>query len=227
VNEAKAAAGFVYILINPGMPGLVKIGFTTDQSTARAVQLSRPTGVPADFDLVYDELVRDCAAVEHRLHERFAANRFSSRREFFRVPVRQAIAALQEEARSYPVTPLPEQKVDILPGLEHRLRRWLRADLVGVYVIQLDSLVYLESVFQPHAWLKDQEIKRMDLSFISDDLDTGEPLFSPSNQIAENARLFIELDTYTIHYLTDLFNDEANERIADLHRYHEEIPFAP
>jgi T5orf172 domain-containing protein len=51
--------GFVYIMINPAMRGMVKIGLTKQTSKARAQGL-RTTGVPDDFIVVYDELVTDC-----------------------------------------------------------------------------------------------------------------------------------------------------------------------
>jgi T5orf172 domain len=225
--DDEPTAGFIYLLSNPAMPGMIKIGFSTDQAAMRAVELSRPTGIPIDFELVYDELVSDCRAVERHLHKRFAAYRVNRRREFFRVPVREAIAALQEEAKAYPVTPRAEERLDILPQLERRFRRWLHTDLIGAYIIQVSGLVYLESAFQPSVAVRDQDIHRQDLGFISDGMDSAEPYFPSSNSIEENARRFVGLDTYTIHYLTDLFNSEANEFIDQLHKYQEEIPFAP
>jgi hypothetical protein len=127
-------AGFVYILSNSAMPGMVKIGLTRNEAAARAVELSRATGVPTDFELVYDELVNDCRAVERSLHKRFSEYRVNDRREFFRVPIRQAIAALQEEAKAYPVIPLAEERIDILPRLEHlNDRETQRLDLGFIY----------------------------------------------------------------------------------------------
>ncbi|WP_420540706.1 GIY-YIG nuclease family protein [Nonomuraea roseoviolacea] len=84
VREASAErAGFVYILINPSFPDMVKIGLTRNLSGNRASQLSRHSGVPTDFIVIYDELVADCGAVERRLHKRFANQRVNDRREFF------------------------------------------------------------------------------------------------------------------------------------------------
>jgi hypothetical protein len=59
--------GFVYILMNPSMPGLVKIGLTEDTAEARAASLSSASGVPTRFTVVYDELVSDCCQVEARM----------------------------------------------------------------------------------------------------------------------------------------------------------------
>jgi hypothetical protein len=52
-------------------------------------------------------------------------------------------------------------------------------------------------------------------------------MFSSSNPIQENTRRFVEFDTYSIHYLIDLFNGEAHEYIERLYKLQEEIPFAP
>ncbi|WP_414552269.1 GIY-YIG nuclease family protein [Anabaena sp. CCY 0017] len=81
--------GFVYVLLNPSFPDQVKIGRTEKDSEIRARKLWT-TGVPTPFLVIYDELVSDCEVVESHLHERFAAYRVNSCREFFRIPVREA-----------------------------------------------------------------------------------------------------------------------------------------
>ena len=45
--------GYVYVLINPSMEGLVKIGMTTSTPEERVTELSSATGVPSKFILVY------------------------------------------------------------------------------------------------------------------------------------------------------------------------------
>ena len=122
--------------------------------------------------------------------------------------------------------PRSEEKLDILPRLERRFRRWLRADLVGAHIVQVDNLVYLEEEFQPRIGINDKNIHRTDLSFISDDMDAEGPAFPPSNSIEKNSEFFLETDTYTIHYLFNLFSSEANEYIDRLHKYQDEIPFS-
>jgi hypothetical protein len=39
--------GYIYVLTNPNMPGLVKIGYTQRLPRERANELSRATGVPS------------------------------------------------------------------------------------------------------------------------------------------------------------------------------------
>src|ERR1035438_1446002 len=99
------AVGFVYILLNPAFPDRIKIGRTSRPTRDRANELSRQTGVPEPYIVVYDQLVGDCQAVEDALHERFAAARASVSKEFFRVPSKEAILALQEFVKRWPVPP--------------------------------------------------------------------------------------------------------------------------
>jgi hypothetical protein len=80
--------------------------------------------------------------------------------------------------------------------------------LVGVYIVHIAGVVYLETVFQPHAYARDLEIKRFDLDVIWDD---DRPAFPSDASVAVNARAFLELDTYSLWYLFPLFNIEIEE----------------
>lgn len=84
--------GYVYVLINPAIPGLVKIGRTTNTPSDRAADLST-TGVPERFVEAHSVFANDCIALELKLHEYFASNRYSPKREFFRITVEEAIKA--------------------------------------------------------------------------------------------------------------------------------------
>ena len=46
--------GYVYILVNDSMPGLIKIGKTARNSLARAKDLSSSTGVPTPFKVAFE-----------------------------------------------------------------------------------------------------------------------------------------------------------------------------
>ena len=76
--------GYVYVLTNESMPGLVKIGHTRDIPT-RIDELSRASGVPTRFTCFFGALVSDCEYVEKKLHEGLADLRKSPRREFFEI----------------------------------------------------------------------------------------------------------------------------------------------
>lgn len=74
--------GYVYILSNPAMPGIVKIGRTTGTVEDRARQLFQ-TGVPTQFKIEDSIYSPDCSYLEQRMHEYFSADRIDQSREFF------------------------------------------------------------------------------------------------------------------------------------------------
>lgn len=45
--------GFLYVLANSAMPNMVKVGKTTRSSLERAEELSRATGLPTPFIVIY------------------------------------------------------------------------------------------------------------------------------------------------------------------------------
>jgi hypothetical protein len=77
------------------MPGLVKIGQTTqDDANVRIGQLYT-TGVPVPFSIEYACRVDNPVEVEKALHIAFGPHRVNPRREFFRIEPDQAIAILK------------------------------------------------------------------------------------------------------------------------------------
>ena len=85
----------VYVLTNPAMPGLVKIGRTDgDDVGVRLAQLYA-TGVPFPFSLEFACRVPNPDEVEEALHQAFAPNRVNPKREFFKIEATQAIAILK------------------------------------------------------------------------------------------------------------------------------------
>lgn len=88
--------GYVYILINASMPGWVKIGFTFSQPSERAKQLSGTTGVPSPFVVAFDEIVENCEQIERIIHEKLNSYRVSNNREFFYIPLKDAIKIVRE-----------------------------------------------------------------------------------------------------------------------------------
>jgi hypothetical protein len=85
----------VYVLTNPAMPGLVKIGYTVQSEAQTRIAQLYTTGVPVPFDVVFAASVDNAEKVENALHTAFAPNRINPRREFFRIDPEQAIAILR------------------------------------------------------------------------------------------------------------------------------------
>lgn len=86
--------GYVYILTNPSMPGLVKIGKTTRDPEDRAHEVSGATGVPTPFDVYGSFYSMDCDYLEGWAHERLADSRVSLNREFFKISAQDAYTAI-------------------------------------------------------------------------------------------------------------------------------------
>lgn len=85
----------VYVLSNPAMPNMVKIGQTSqDDATTRISQLYT-TGIPVPFTIEYACKVDNTEEVEKALHVAFAPQRVNPKREFFRIDPEQAIAILK------------------------------------------------------------------------------------------------------------------------------------
>jgi hypothetical protein len=90
--------GYVYVLTNPTMPGLVKIGITTRSVAGRANELYQ-TGVPMPFKVSFEIKSPDCIYLERLAHERFSSVRVNDSREFFAATVIDVSKYLQDEMR--------------------------------------------------------------------------------------------------------------------------------
>ncbi len=87
--------GTVYLLVNEAMPGLVKIGKTTQDDPSVRMDQLYSTGVPVPFECALAVRVDDPSAVERALHTAFGPNRINPRREFFKIMPEQAVAVLK------------------------------------------------------------------------------------------------------------------------------------
>lgn len=85
--------GIVYILTNDAMPGIIKIGITTDLK-ARMSQLDT-TGVPLPFKCHYAVEVEDYEKKEKGIHDAFSDNRIRPNREFFKLSPERAVSILK------------------------------------------------------------------------------------------------------------------------------------
>jgi hypothetical protein len=93
----KGKAGKIYILRNPCLrDAIVKIGRTSRISEKRAKEISGSTGVPQDFEVLYEEDVFDSQLAEKLVHERLIGNRVNPKREFFQLPLKLAVKTVFE-----------------------------------------------------------------------------------------------------------------------------------
>ena len=114
--------GYIYVLFNPLMTGLVKVGKTTRDPEERAAELSSSTGVPAPFIVAYQREVNDCTRAEDFVHS-YLTNlgcRVNNNREFFRASLTTAIDAVLEyckvensSVRTFPMRTFGDESDDI------------------------------------------------------------------------------------------------------------------
>lgn len=205
------SAGYVYILINQSMPGLIKIGRTLRDSKSRARELYT-TGVPTPFEVAFEVFSESHEKLEADLHYAVYAFRVNDNREFFRYPLFEAIKLLQKLNSP----PESSDSIYVAESIFHRLHNkysnWLVPSIVDVRIVQVKNRVWLEITEEEEigGYLIDQTIKRTDLGFTGVD---GED-FSPLDPVTENANKFVErYDPYSIIMTTDLFHDDACREI--------------
>lgn len=87
------AKGFVYILRNEAMPGLLKIGYSVKVPTERVAELFT-TGVPEPFKLAYYCLAENAEKLETEIHRHLSSYRHREDREFFCVELETALQSI-------------------------------------------------------------------------------------------------------------------------------------
>lgn len=80
-------SGYVYVLSNPGIPDLLKVGFTMGDPDQRARELSDHTGVPNRYVIEATFRSSDPRRHEREIHERLKPQRHNQNREFFAAPI--------------------------------------------------------------------------------------------------------------------------------------------
>jgi hypothetical protein len=131
----------VYILTNPAMPGLVKIGCTERTIQDRLRELTASAGVPLPFECFLAVEVDDPWPLESALHDAFGDNRLNPRREFFELSPDKPAAILKyiqnaTGVRTKNVTPsqdvveTPEEQEAL--DSERRRRSGFRFSEVGI-----------------------------------------------------------------------------------------------
>ncbi len=107
--------GYIYIFINPSLQkNMIKIGQTNRSPEERAEELSSGSGVVASYTVAYEEKVKDPHLVESRIHQRLKDFRINPEREFFRLPLKDAISAVREVVNEMDATWPDTEKFELL-----------------------------------------------------------------------------------------------------------------
>lgn len=89
--------GIIYVLTNPAMPGLVKIGKTkNEKSIEDRLRNLDNTSIPIPFECVAAWEFNSIDGVEFAIHSAFKDKRVRKSREFFRISPDQPIAILEK-----------------------------------------------------------------------------------------------------------------------------------
>lgn len=89
-------SGYVYILSNEAMPGILKIGHSMYGGRKRAKEIYSQggTGIPMPFKMEFEIWSNDCHCHEQYIHEQLINLRINKSREFFRIEVDRAIEVI-------------------------------------------------------------------------------------------------------------------------------------
>jgi hypothetical protein len=87
-------AGYIYILSNPCMPGLVKIGFTNRSVQERIIELNSATAIPESFVIEATYKSDNPENDEKNVHSFLNGCRKSTAREFFQIEITKVIETI-------------------------------------------------------------------------------------------------------------------------------------
>lgn len=92
---------YVYVFSNPSMPGIYKIGYTDKLPERRLEVLSRPTGVPEQFQMIFSFPCFNGIRLEKEVHMALKDFRINEDREFFQLPLSQIIETIERLGEKY------------------------------------------------------------------------------------------------------------------------------
>jgi hypothetical protein len=92
---------WVYILSNPALPNMLKIGYTKNDPYTRAKQISASTGVALPYKVEWAFQCFNGEQLEQEIHEELASYRVNQQREFFDIPLAEAQEAIEKLGKQY------------------------------------------------------------------------------------------------------------------------------
>ncbi len=92
---------WVYILSNPALPNMLKIGYTKNEPEIRAKQISAATGVALPYKVEWAFQCFNGEQLEHEVHAELATYRVNQQREFFDIPLAEAQEAIEKIGKNY------------------------------------------------------------------------------------------------------------------------------
>ncbi len=113
--ESGTSKGYLYVLSNPAMPGILKIGYTTRSPQVRCDEISKGTGVPGKFNVAHAVQVIDSPGAEKWVHQQLRAYRYSRDREFFKLDLAHAQMVIDAAAEKFAIKPRSSAELSPAP----------------------------------------------------------------------------------------------------------------
>lgn len=96
MKHTKNSKGFIYVLKNPSLKGMVKIGVTTKDPSKKCEELSSTSIIPTPFKVVYSQPSKNPFKVLNIVHTILDEFRVYKDSDFFNVDVEQTINLIQD-----------------------------------------------------------------------------------------------------------------------------------
>jgi hypothetical protein len=136
-NELK---GWVYIITNKAMPGIVKIGYSTKDPKLRAMELEG-TGTPHPYEVKFEVLVYNPSEVERRAHRILKS--FREGKEWYRCSLDQAITVIQKVAGNKLIKEFPSANATVNVNQVNKLGNIKSNPLIETIVMIIAGIVFL------------------------------------------------------------------------------------
>ena len=92
---------YVYVLSNPSMPGLLKVGYSKNNPHKRVKQLDRSTSIPTGFKVEWSYPCYNAIQLEGEVHKVLDSYRVNRGREFFRISLQEVKETVERLGEKY------------------------------------------------------------------------------------------------------------------------------
>ena len=100
-NRNKEYDSWVYVLSNPTLPNMLKIGYTRSHPEERAQQISSSTGVALPYKVEFAFHCFNGFDLEQQVHRKLKSYRVNNNREFFQISLEEAKKTIEKFGERY------------------------------------------------------------------------------------------------------------------------------
>ena len=100
-NRNKEYDSWVYVLSNPTLPNMLKIGYTRNHPEERAQQISSSTGVALPYKVEFAFHCFNGFDLEQQVHRKLKSYRVNNNREFFQISLEEAKKTIEKFGERY------------------------------------------------------------------------------------------------------------------------------